>query len=83
MHVPLVTSVTVVAATAHTAGVVDENDTGRPDDAVALTSTLACVSDTSASAPKVIVCGVFGIGAVTNVKSSDVVGPTPFVLVTA
>jgi hypothetical protein len=40
----------------HTDGVVDENDTVRPEDAVAVTVTGDCANDLPASAPKVIVC---------------------------
>jgi hypothetical protein len=40
----------------HTDGVVDENDTGRPEEAVAVTVTGDCTNDLSANAPNVIVC---------------------------
>ena len=52
---PVVTKVTVVPATVHTAVVSDEKLTGNPDDAVALTVNGDAASVRSASAPKLIV----------------------------
>ena len=49
-------NVTDVPETVHTEVVNDENDTGKPDDAVALTVTGDCASVASAIGGKVIVC---------------------------
>ena len=54
---PVVNNDTDVPATEHTAPVRDENDTGRPDDAVALTDTGDCDSVAFASGPNEIDCG--------------------------
>jgi hypothetical protein len=54
-----VSNVTDVPATVHTAVVNDENDTGRPDDAVALTVTGDCARLVLGGAGKVIVCEFF------------------------
>ena len=57
VHVPVVSNVTEVPATVHTAVVSDENDTGSPDDADALTVIGDCASVALASGPNVIDCG--------------------------
>jgi hypothetical protein len=62
VHVPTPTRVIVAPLTppdVHTDGVVDENDTVRPDDAVAVTVTGDCTNDLPANAPNAIVCDVF------------------------
>jgi hypothetical protein len=59
VHVPTLIRLIVAPSTPsalHTDGVVDENDTGRPDDAVAVTVTGDCTNVLAAGAPKVIVC---------------------------
>src|SRR5258706_8578933 len=56
VQVPAASSDTEPPATEHTDGVSDENDTGRPDDADALTATGDCASVTFANAPNVIDC---------------------------
>ena len=56
MHVPAVSNETDAPVTVHTAGVVDENDTGKPDETVALTPTGDWANVASASGPKVIDC---------------------------
>ena len=55
VHDPAVNNVTDVPDTVHTAGVVDENATGSPDDAVALIVTGDCARVFADSAPKVMV----------------------------
>ena len=59
MHVPGVNNVTELPDTVQTGVVVDENDTGRPDDAVALTDTGDCDNVALAGAVNVIVCAFF------------------------
>ena len=57
MHVPALTNVIVapfVPPAVHTDGVVVVNDTGRPDDADALTVTDGCANVTLPNAPNVI-----------------------------
>ena len=53
----------------HTAGVVDENVTARPDDAVAVTVTGDCANVRADSAANVIVCAAFD-----TVKLCDTLG---------
>jgi hypothetical protein len=55
VQVPIATSVTVSPLTVHTETVCDENVTGNPDDAVALTVKGLSLSARSLSAPNVIV----------------------------
>jgi hypothetical protein len=59
VQVPVATNVTDEPATVHTAGVVEENVTARPDDADALTVTGDCNNDVFANAPNVIVCAAW------------------------
>jgi hypothetical protein len=75
MQVPTPIRVIVAPLTppaAHTDGVEDENDTGRPDDAVAATMTGDCANVLAANAPKVIVCGFFDT---VKLWGTDAAGP--------
>jgi hypothetical protein len=82
VHVPTATNVIVDPFTppdVHTDGVVVENTTVNPDDAVADTTTGDCANVLFANAPKLIVWGD-NPDVVVNVKSPDTVVPTPFPL---
>jgi len=57
VHVPVVSVDTAAPATEHTAGVFDDNETGRPDDADALGDPGVWSSVTSDRLEKVIDCG--------------------------
>ena len=82
MQVPTATNVIVAPFTPpelHTPGVVVENTTANPDDAVADTTTGDCPNVLFANTPNVIDCGD-NPDVVVNVKSPDTVVPTPFPL---
>jgi hypothetical protein len=57
-QVPAPTSVAAVPLTVHTPSVVDANDTGRPDEAVAVSATGPAPKVWFAGVAKVMVCGV-------------------------
>ena len=65
VHVPDVNNVTDVPAIEQTAGVVEVNATGSPDDAVAATVTGDCNSVWLGNGPNVIFCAILAAGGTT------------------